>query len=188
VPKISGALTGCAGEHFIAYRLSAMGYHVALTRGGVPFVDVLVGTADGRNAVAVQVKTKNEAFSPATKKDPTSCWYWQIKPNEFRGKSAFYAFVDLKGGTGEVQSPMPMPDVFIVPADIVAAKINEALEGSTKNERTKCWVSAYGKPPKMFFFEIEAGQDRSEKNWKGQWSEAWYLIDKALGTNKSGDV
>lgn len=36
----ASTLTGAAGEHFIAYRLSAMGYPVALTRGGSPTVDL----------------------------------------------------------------------------------------------------------------------------------------------------
>jgi hypothetical protein len=62
MPKIPTALTGCAGEHFVAYRLSAMGYVAALPRGGSPSVDLMVGTVDGRNTVTVQVKTKSQAF------------------------------------------------------------------------------------------------------------------------------
>jgi hypothetical protein len=34
MPKRATALTGAAGEHFVAYKLSAMNYPVALTRGG----------------------------------------------------------------------------------------------------------------------------------------------------------
>jgi hypothetical protein len=74
-PKIPGALIGCAGEHFVAHRLSAMGYLVALTRSGAISIDLMIGTADGRNAVAIQVKTNNQAFSPAGKKKEPACWY-----------------------------------------------------------------------------------------------------------------
>lgn len=33
MPERPTALTAAAGEHFVAHRLSAMGYPVALTRG-----------------------------------------------------------------------------------------------------------------------------------------------------------
>jgi len=182
MPIIPPALTGCAGEHFVAYRLSAMGYLVALTRGGSPTVDLMVGTPDGKKMVTIQVKTKNKAFSPATKKDPISCWYWQVaaKAKEPPGERFLYAFVNLKGGAGESPKPMPMPEVFIVPADFVAEKMNQALAGSTKNERTS-WVSVYGKPPTMFFFHIEAGQDGMEKDVEKKWRENWDLIKERLG-------
>ena len=156
-----------------------MGYLVALTRGGSPSVDVMIGTADGKKVVTIQVKTKTKAFSRASKSEPAE-WYWQIgaKAKEFRGKSVFYAFVDLNGATGET-SPVKMPCAFIVPADLVAEKINEALAGPTKNDRTGCWVSVWGKPPTNFFFHIEAGGDHKEKD-KDKWQDAWYLIRECL--------
>ena len=158
-----------------------MGYLVALTRSGAPSVDLMVGTADGRNAVAIQVKTNNQAFSPAgKKKKEPACWYWPIgaKAKELRGESAFYAFVDLNGGTGE-----PMPDVFIVPADIVAKNMDEAFPKNAKDGRTT-WVSVWEKPgkPPMYFFHIEASENRKEKEEK--WQEAWHLIELALRVSK----
>jgi hypothetical protein len=132
----------------------------------------MVGTADGRKAVTIQVKTKNQAFSRATKKEP-ACWYWQFgaKAKELRGKSAFYAFVNLNGGAGE-----SMPEVFIVPADVVAESMSEAFPKNAKDERTT-WCSVYGEPP-MYFFHIEASENRKEKEEKCR--EAWHLIERAL--------
>jgi hypothetical protein len=140
----------------------------------------MAGTADGRKAVTIQVKTKNKAFSRASKKEPAE-WYWQIdaKAKEFRGKSVFYAFVDLKEGTGDTPI-LPMPDVFIVPADLVAEKMNHALAGATKDDGAHCWVSVYGEPPSNFFFHIEAGEDQKEKDGEIKWGEAWHLIEDAL--------
>jgi hypothetical protein len=181
MPRIPGALTGCAGEHFVAYRLSAMGYLVALPRAGVPSVDLMVGTTDARNAVTIQVKTKNGAFSRATKKE-LACWYWQIgaKARESRGKSAFYAFVDLKSG-----EPSPsIPDVFIVPADFVAEMMSNPCPKGVKTDERTTWVGSWGKPP-MYFFYIEADENRKEKEEK--WWEAWDLIERALGVAKAGD-
>jgi len=108
IPKIPNVLTGCAGEHFVAYRLSAMGYLVALTRGGSPSVDLMVGTPNGQKTATIQVKTAIKAFSAATKKNPISCWYWRLtsKAKDLCGESVFYAFVDLRGGAGEPSKPM----------------------------------------------------------------------------------
>src|SRR3990172_9316203 len=92
---IPTALTGCAGEHFVAYRLSAMGYLVALTRGGAPSVDLMVGTPDGKKTVTIQVKTANKAFLKYKKRAKDNCWYWRVNPKakDLAGKSVFYAFV-----------------------------------------------------------------------------------------------
>jgi hypothetical protein len=153
------ALTGCAGEHFVAYRLSDMGYLVALTRGGSPSVDLMVGTPDGRETVTIQVKTASNAFYSPKRKPENSNWYWPVgsKARGFRGKSVFYAFVDLKRGDGKHSKQPPMPDVFIVPADFVAGHLN----GYPKENPTRFWF------------------DIVEKD-KEKWHEAWPLIEDAL--------
>jgi hypothetical protein len=43
MPKRASTLTGAAGEHFVAFILSARGYAVGLTRGGSPTIDLLTG-------------------------------------------------------------------------------------------------------------------------------------------------
>src|SRR5207249_4589445 len=127
-------------------------------------------------------------FVPATRRDP-SYWYWEIgaKERELRGESVFYAFVDLKLGKGEPPTPMPTPDVFVVPADVVATMRNDAFPKLTKDERTT-WVGVWGEPPKQqrYFFHIEADENRKEKE-KKYW-ESWHLIEEALGTNRVGNA
>ncbi|MGD0199145.1 MAG: hypothetical protein ABSD27_00185 [Bryobacteraceae bacterium] len=88
-----------------------MGYPVALTRGGSPTVDLMVGDLKGQAAVSFQVKTA----SSARRKDR---WEWDVgrKALDLRGDSIFYAFVDLKG-----DHPNQLPDVFIVPSNLVAS-------------------------------------------------------------------
>jgi hypothetical protein len=56
----STALTAAAGEHYVAYKLSAMGYPVAMTRGGSPTLDLMVGDLSG-HSVSIQVKTSRWA-------------------------------------------------------------------------------------------------------------------------------
>ena len=168
-----------------------MGYHVALLRGGVPNVDVLVGSSDGRNSVTIQVKTLNEASSRAGKKDPKkhpACWCWPIgaKAKELRGKTFFYAFVNLNGAATEEPPPaMSMPDVFIVPADDVAKLMTDALpKGSYGSGRTT-WVGEWKGP--MYFFYIESNQDGTEKG-EQKWREAWHLIREQLGDGRGSPV
>ncbi len=54
-------LNGAAGVYWLAGWLSARGFHVAVTYGNAPMVDLLVSTEDGAQAVSVQVKTSDDA-------------------------------------------------------------------------------------------------------------------------------
>jgi hypothetical protein len=110
------AMTAAAGEHFVAYRLSSLGLLAALTRGGSPTVDVLVGDPSGHAAVSLQVKTSNWAWRAYKRKPDRNHWEWFVGPKatELRGESIFYAFVDLKGGG------LAVPDVFVIPSAVVA--------------------------------------------------------------------
>jgi hypothetical protein len=189
-PKIPNTLVGCAGEHYVAYRLSAMGYHAALTRGGVPCVDVVVGSPEGHNSITIQVKTSNKAFFRMGKKHPDrdpACWCWPIgrKADSLCGETFFYAFVDLKGcASKQPPSLMLVPDVFVVPAKNLAKMTSEALQnGLGRNERTS-WVNVWGKQ-QMYFFHIEAFEtDEGRKEKERKWQEAWHLIERALRVSK----
>ncbi len=111
------ALTGAAGEHYVAFRLSALGFPVALTRGGSPTVDLMVGDLSGENVISIQVKTSTGANRERKRNPSSSHWEWDVgaKAMKLVGKSIFYAFVDLKWKGGEES-----PDVFIVPSQAVA--------------------------------------------------------------------
>jgi hypothetical protein len=118
MPLRSTALTGAAGEHFVAYKLSAMGYPVALTRGGSPTVDLMVGDLQGGSPVSIQVKTSTGAWRERKRDAGDSRWEWDVgkKALTLRGDSIFYAFVDLKS----LEATRHVPDVFIVPSGVVA--------------------------------------------------------------------
>src|ERR1035437_7508787 len=119
----ANAVTGSAGVHFVAYRLSAMGYIVALTREGAPAIDLMVYSPKSGRSVSIQVKTaSNASQKPDKKKRKDDLLYWQLskKALELKGKSVFYAFVDMKGCAADQPRPLEMPDVFIVPAEWVA--------------------------------------------------------------------
>ena len=113
----SGISVAAAGEHFVAYKLSARGYTVGLTRGGSQSVDLMVGDIGGNEVVAIQVKTSSTAWREYKKTAQNNHWEWPVSPKvtTLAGNSLFYAFVDLKSGSG-------MPDVFIVPSADVAKR------------------------------------------------------------------
>ena len=114
----STALTAASGEHYVAYKLSAMGYPVAMTRGGSPTVDLMVGDLAG-HAVSIQVKTSRWARRQYVRSNTKNRWEWDVghKVMYIRSDTIFYAFVDLKWGSSQP------PDVFIVPSNIVADAI-----------------------------------------------------------------
>ena len=121
MPNRATALTGAAGEHYVAFRLSEMGYPVALTRGGSPAVDLLVTGPDGKEAISIQVKTSSGARREYKRKPENNCWEWDVgkRAMTLRGKKLFYAFVDLQWAEDQVS----VPDVFIVPSDVVAGNL-----------------------------------------------------------------
>lgn len=110
------AMTATAGEHYVAYRLSALGLLAALTRGGSPAVDILVASPSGRDTFSLQVKTSNWARRSYKRRPDRNHWEWFVgsHASELRGENIYYAFVDLKGGGAAV------PDVYVIPSMVVS--------------------------------------------------------------------
>ena len=103
------ALVGAAGEHYVAFRLSAMGYAVGLTPRGASAVDLLVANLKTNKSITIQTKTMYEG---AVKyKDGATWWKWRVGRSwEQHDAGFFYVFVDFRG------DPSKSPDVFIVPS------------------------------------------------------------------------
>jgi hypothetical protein len=129
MPKRATTLTGAAGEHYVAYKLSAIGYPAALTRGGSPVIDLMVGDLHGSNTVSIQVKTSNNAKRnyKREKNKSKSHWEWDVgaKGRKLKGESIFYAFVNLKGAPSNEHNPHP--EVFIVPSEVVSKALDREM-------------------------------------------------------------
>jgi len=95
-----------------------MGFPVALTRGGSPTVDLMVGDPRGSATISIQVKTSNGAWRAFKKKPENNHWEWDVgkKGLDLHSENIFYAFVDLRW----VADKPACPDVFIVPSSAVA--------------------------------------------------------------------
>ncbi len=122
----SGILTGTAGVYFVASQLAAKGFHAAPTFGNAPNVDILVGMPDGAGTLSLQVKTTMHA-TRARGRGENKEWHhyeWDlgVKSASLNRPGLFFAFVNLKGMNKD------MPDVFIVPSQIIYNKLKKHLE------------------------------------------------------------
>ncbi len=112
----SSQLIGVAGVHFVAARLSFLGFHAVPTTRNVRGPDLLVSSIDGAKGISVQVKTTRWAMRTrgrGSSKKPNH-YEWDIGWASARKNypNLFFALVDLR----EFQD---MPDVFIVPSGII---------------------------------------------------------------------
>jgi hypothetical protein len=115
---MNASLTGAAGVYFVAARLNAMGLQCATTFGNVPNVDILVSSISGSALLSLQVKTTMYGLRKkgrGDKKKPDH-YEWDIgwKSARLDAPDLFFALVDLK-------EFVELPDVFIVPSQVIAA-------------------------------------------------------------------
>jgi hypothetical protein len=123
---LNPSLTGSAGVYFVAARLNAMGFHCATTFGNVPSVDILVSSISGSALVSLQVKTTNYALRERGRGNERMPHHyeWDIgwKCARLNIPNLFFALVDLKDFA-------ELPDVFIVPSNIIATYFQAGPEG-----------------------------------------------------------
>jgi hypothetical protein len=123
---VNPSLTGSAGVYFVAARLNAMGLQCATTFGNVPSVDILVSSISGAALVSLQVKTTNDALRERGRGDERKPHHyeWDIgwKCARLNIPNLFFALVNLKNFA-------ELPDVFIVPSNIIATYFQRGPEG-----------------------------------------------------------
>jgi hypothetical protein len=118
--KISSAIVGAAGEHFVMGELLRRGHIAALAPQGAPNLDILIADKDGNHLYSVQVKTRTTIGGDGG-------WHMSEKHEKVRGKRLFYVFVDLGKPAGEV------PEYYIIPADVVAKVVYETHKAWERN-------------------------------------------------------
>ena len=115
------SLVAAAGEHFVAYKLSVLGYLAAPVRVGSPATDLLASSLDGGRTVAIQVKTtgwaerkkgRGENKVPDRLEFPLG--HAAIEKASDR---LIFCFVDLRGGF-----PENLPDIYVIPAAVILAE------------------------------------------------------------------
>lgn len=151
------ALTGAAGEHYIAFQLSARGYAVGLTARGTSGADLLVTNLETGKSITVQVKTMlSDAFVESRKHGP----YWKWRVGVFRTRplaTFYYLFVDLKGNLSK------SPDVYVVQSLELEAKPPELkeplLEQYPEENPRDAWCVIYDRDKDRFLNRWDAIRD-----------------------------
>ncbi len=120
MPNLATALTGAAGEHFVAYQLTCLGLVVGLPRAGSPTVDLIVANADGSAAVNVQVQTTDWAMRERGRGDAKAPHRVEFplgpKAATSPSPNLFFALVDLQSTRALATSP----DVYVIPSKWIA--------------------------------------------------------------------
>ena len=122
---MNSTLIAGAGEHYVAYRLSCLGFLAALVRQGSPAADLLASSLDGARTVAIQVKTTGWAERTrgrGTNKTPHHLEFpLGHAAVEKASERLIFCFVDLRGSQPDIS-----PDVYIVPATTILAEYKGA--------------------------------------------------------------
>ena len=113
---VSSQLTGVAGVHFVASRLSFLGFHAVPTTRNVRGPDLLVSTLEGDAMLSIQVKTTMTAMRTrgrGAEKKPDH-YEWDIGWSSARQnhEKLLFALVDLRNFEN-------MPDIFILPSKVI---------------------------------------------------------------------
>lgn len=112
------ALVAAAGEHYVAYKLSCLGYLAAPVRLGSPATDLLASTLDGARTIAIQVKTTG--WAERTRGRGASKFPHHLEfplghaAVEKASAKLIFCFVDLRISRSETP-----PDVYVVPASVI---------------------------------------------------------------------
>jgi hypothetical protein len=107
--KISGILSGVAGEYFVAAELSRRGFIASITLKNTRGIDIIASNEAGTKTISIQVKT-NQRLRKA--------WVLSSKGEEFHAKNLYYILVNMIGLD-------QLPQFYIVPSKVVAKSIRD---------------------------------------------------------------
>lgn len=111
-------LTGGAGEHYVAYALSAFDYICALVREGSPTIDLLASNVNGSKTVSVQVKTSKSAKRKRGRGENRDWHHLEFTLGKHAVQHAtenfIFCFVDLRG-----EKLSNTPDVYVIPSEVI---------------------------------------------------------------------
>jgi hypothetical protein len=120
---MNSKLTATAGEHYVVYLLSRLGYIAAVVREGSQSIDILASTTDGSHSVGIQVKTT--VWAERTKGRGVNKVPFQVQfPLGHKAVNisdrVIFCFVDLRAGLDGSS-----PDVYVIPA----TSVKQAYQG-----------------------------------------------------------
>lgn len=157
------AFTGAAGEHYVLYRLHAVGLMAALAPRNAPSVDVIVLSPDERIVAEVQVKTStgtlNGGWGTLNIKDQT-----RARP------SLYYALVNIRDPA--------KPVAYILPSAIVADVLPKQHRAYHQRPRLRGDTGRPKVDNKMRSIRDDFGftVPGHPPGWMQPYREAWHLL------------
>jgi len=150
--KSKGALTGIAGEYFVAAELSRRGYVASVTLKNTKGIDIMASnmtsTHEKSKAIGIQVKANSRRRRE---------WVLNQKAEDYSAKNIFYVFVDL------IETDA-LPQYHIVPSKVV--------EQYAKEEHQK-WLETPGKKGQQHnTSSMRMFRDKEDK-YLGRWDLLW---------------
>lgn len=107
--KISGILSGVAGEYFVAAELSRRGFIASVTLKNTRGIDIIASNEAGTKTINIQVKTNQRS---------RKAWVLSSKGEEFHARNLYYILVNMIGLN-------ELPQFYIVPSKVVAKSIRD---------------------------------------------------------------
>lgn len=143
--KLSTALSGIAGEYYVAAELSRQGFIAAVTLRNTRGVDILVSRPGGKRSASIQVKTLQTGRTE---------WLLDKSDETSKGENHYYVFVALNGRDGH-------PEFYVVQGEYVAsccaATHLKYLNGRKKD----------GSPRKDTNMRVFRPRDEHRNQWDG---------------------
>jgi hypothetical protein len=142
--RISGAMSGIAGEYFVAAELTRRGYIASLTLRNTRGVDILASNLDATQSVGIQVK----AIQGRGKS-----WMLNQKIEANEATNLFFVFVRL--------NHLETPEYYIVPREDVS-------RFSADNH--KLWLETPGRKGQKHNDNPMRQFKDAENNYKDRWN------------------
>ena len=177
--KVSSAVLGAAGEHYVMAELLRRGLIAAKAPEGVPNFDIVITDIQGQKLAAIQVKTRRDY------KGGDKGWHMKAKHDHLVAERMFYVFVDVGIDEKSAASFFVLPSTVVAEACRVSHEIwlqTVGINGRPhKDSDMRRLLPKYDLNDRMQLTEEQSlfMQSHAEA-WLEQYRNAWHLISVTI--------
>lgn len=161
--RLSTAIIGAAGEHYVLYKLFRKGLKAARPPEGTPEIDLIVFDEQRNVIISLQVKTRSRGSDGG--------FHMNAKHESIESDRLIYVFVDLQPEN---------PNCYVIPSRVVARFLR--LDHST-------WLATPGKGGKAHSDTTmrrlrpysKYAEHEFPRNWMDDYLERWDLLESLTG-------
>lgn len=156
-------MTGCAGEHYVMYRLLQQGFIAALAPENAPDIDILVSDEAGQTLSAIQVKTSGSKV--------TEGWMMSARQETLVRQSLFYCFICPGDGSSQ-------PTCWLVPSAVVAEHVSSTHRAWLSDKSARRHRNDSDRR-KFHIIQKSPPMAQYGDGWLNHYREAWQLLRTA---------